>query len=600
MKWQQLFYYLLLLLPLSLEAIIIDQNSSNIDLLKDHSSIYITPDHQLSLKEIEQKRFIPNHHAIRSIGFAPHHSLWIKFKLTNSTNHQLKKILEYAHPLTQEIYLFDRNQTFVEGSWHISANRLGINPTFEITLNPKEERLFYIKAHSTTSTTIAQLRLWSIQDFIEKENQYRVMSIIFFTILLTLLIYNLFIYFFTKDRAYLYYIIYLLAIVLNEAIYSGLLQRYLLSSSATILLSQYMILASAFLVVSIVLFTREFLQTKRFKKLDKLLQSTLYLVPLISLLSSNNLLFDINITLLFFPIGGLIIFVAIYALLHGVKEAKFYLMGWSIVIMALLLTNLQTLGIVQINESVKYLNSFAYLLEIFLFSIALAHRIKILNEQLYLLQHQEQKRLQKLVESKTQKLKASLQKEEILYRELNHRVKNNFQMILSLIKLQILQSSTPTLKSALISIQDRINAIAHLYEILNIDKNHPVETKTYFRNIIQDIQQGFTQEVQIIYNIQQNIDLERLLYCGLILNELVTNSFKYAFKTKGVITISLYQKNTTIYFEIEDNGKGYSPSRHDPNSLGLLIVQTLVEKQLFATLQIDTKNGVKNIISWDL
>jgi len=598
MKVKLFLILFLLFSTFKIFAIDIDNQTSNIEILPQ-SYIYIDKTNKLSKKEIENKIFISNYKSIISLGFSPNSALWIKFKLKNRTNQYITKIIEYSNPLTEHIEFFDGNNRKIDGTWHIASSRTTIHPIFLVTLKPKEERIFYLKAHSTISTIIAQLVLWNQNDFIQKDTKQKILIIIFFTIMFTLLLYNFFIYFFTKDRAYLYYILYLVAIIINESTYTGVAQLYILPNEWTIFVTKYIMILTAFLIIMIILFTREFLHTYRFKRLDMFLKIYLYIVPILSILSCNNFLFNANIIIFFLPLGGLIIFTGFYALFHGVKEARFYVIGWSLVLSALIITNLQTLGIWEINEFVKYINDFAFIAETFLFSIALAHRIKITNEKLILLQQEEQNRLEKLVALKTKELKKSLAKEELLHKELNHRVKNNFQMILSLIKLQILNLSNSNLKEELITIQNRINSIAKLYEILQIDTHKPQKTKEYFSSIIHNIEQNFDYEVQIIYHIDIELSTDKLIYCGLILNELVTNSFKYAFNNSGVIEVSLYQKDKSIYFIIKDNGKGYK-SNSNCNSLGLLIVQTLVDKQLLGTIKTNTVDGVENIISWKI
>ena len=89
---------------------------------------------------------------------------------------------------------------------------------------------------------------------------------------------------------------------------------------------------------------------------------------------------------------------------------------------------------------------------------------------------------------------------------------------------------------------------------------------------------------------------DQLLYLGLILNELATNAFKHAFKDKGKLTISLYKKDQMIYMIVEDNGVGFEDKITD--SLGITIVKTLVEKQLFGTLDAVSNGGTKITLCW--
>ncbi|SFV71339.1 Sensory transduction histidine kinase [hydrothermal vent metagenome] len=592
-----LIYFYLLSIPLY--ALDITEHNSSVELLP-FSQFYIDKSNKLSVEEIKKREFSNIKKEIFSFGFHPNQALWVKFKLRNQTDKPLRKIIEYANPLTEDVIFFDKTEQIVEGSWHISNSRESINPAFTIKLNPYEERTFYIKAHSTISTVIIQLRLWNSKDFNHYTTKHLMFIVLFFAIMGTLLIYNLFIYLFTNDKAYLYYLFYLIAIILNELTYSGVAQYYFLSPELSKIVTEYIMLLIAFMIVTIVLFTREFLNTKHFPLFDSLLKSTLYGVPILSLLSCNNFLFTSNIIIVFLPIGALILFIAFYLLYHGVKEAQFYVFGWSLVVVALLITNLQTLGIMDINHIVKYINDFAFTAEAFLFSIALAHRIKINNNKIIEMQQSEQQRLQTLVTQKTHDLQISLNKELLLHKELNHRVKNNFQMILSLIKLQTLKSDNESLKKLLSTIENRIYSISYLYSLLQI-QNREIDTKTYFQSIISHIQYGFEKEVKIVYNINYNLPIDELVYCGLILNELVTNSFKYAFDSRGgELIVSLEIFDNSINFTIQDNGSKPISSSKSSNTLGLLIIQTLVEEHLGGEFKFTYNRGVKNIIRWKI
>ena len=219
----------------------------------------------------------------------------------------------------------------------------------------------------------------------------------------------------------------------------------------------------------------EFLHTKRFPKIHLSFKIYLYLLPFIVLLSFDNFLFNLNIMIIFFPLAFLLLFTGIYTLYHGVRQARYYLAGWSLLIVSLLLSVYESMGGDTSFITFAYMNEVAFALEAFIFSIALAYRINILSEQkiasdkkLIEFQKEEQELLESLVNIKTKDLRNSLDEKEILYKELNHRVKNNLQMILSLVKLQINQTYIQNTKDELNITKDRINSIANLYEILHL------------------------------------------------------------------------------------------------------------------------------------
>ena len=539
-----------------------------------------------------------------ALGIDTGKALWIKFQLKNISDKSIDKILEFPNFRMEEITLYHNGQVFQEGIHHIAKGRESITPTFMITLDPSEEKIFYIRAYSKVDTLTAQLVLWRVDDYKEYDYRQKGFFIVFFTILFTLLIYNFMLLIFTKDSAYRAYIIYLVSVITFEAIYSGLAQIYLFSQELTIIVSKGALIYLAFLVLSIILFTIEFLHTHKFKRNHTLLVSYFYIFPVVAILGYDNFIFNLNVLIVLIPIGFITVGFAFYVLFKGERQARFYVLGWSFVIFSLLFGVLKAVGIYDITVYITYPTEIAFAFEALLFSIALAYRIRlnseekdIANQTLIDFQKEEQIRLENIVNEKTKDLTISLKEKDILYRELNHRVKNNIQIILSLVKLQISKTKIANVKDELITTKNRINSISQLYETLNLENiGLNIDTREYFQNIVETIKDYFSKDIVIDYNINSTLEINRLIYCGLILNELVTNSCKYASKDKIIITITLTRKDNIIYFIIEDNGIGFESK--GSNSLGLEIVKTLVENQLQGTLDIESKNGTKITISW--
>ncbi|MGB3962058.1 MAG: 7TM diverse intracellular signaling domain-containing protein, partial [Sulfurimonas sp.] len=558
----------------------------------------------LSKDEALKQDFLPNKEETLGFGFVPNKALWIRFRLKNNSQQQLHKILEYANATTEDVFFHEDNTVQLDGMWHITSTRHTLRPTFHIVLGPNEEKTFYIKSHSKISTLIAKLTLWEKDAFVAYENERKIYLFIFFAIICVLLLYNFMIYIFTRDKAYLYYILYLASVLFFQANYLGVAQLYLLSNAFAILITKASMIYISFLILTIVLFTREFLGTKRFKKLDFILKFYLFVTPFVAVLSYDNFLFDMNIIIFFIPLGVVVIFIALYTLYKGVKQARFYVLGWSFVVLSLIFINLRTIGLFDITHYFAYMNELVFILEALLFSIALAHRINILaqekieaDDKLIAFQQEEQKRLETLVQQKTQALSSSLEEKELLYKELNHRVKNNLQMVLSLIKLQINKTELPQAKEELGITKNRINSIAKLYEILYLKKNlNHISTLDYFKTIVHPIEENFDKNVAIEYKIKQEIQQQDLIYCGLILNELVTNAFKYAFIKDGVIMITTDKKDEKFVMQVQDNGVGMGTNAVD--SLGMSIVDTLTKKQLGGELVVENNGGTDITIKW--
>jgi two-component sensor histidine kinase len=407
-------------------------------------------------------------------------------------------------------------------------------------------------------------------------------------------------YLFTKQKAYLYYVFYMFSLIFFQSYYLGVSQLYIFSHAMSVIVAKASLIYISVFILSILLFTREFLNIKRFKKIDAIFRFYFYTTPFVALLGYNNFCYNLNAIAFFIPLGLVVIFTGFYALFHGVKEAKFYVIGWSFVAISLLFTNLKTLGFFDIDIYFAYINELAFTLEAFLFSIALAHKIKILTQEKKESDRKLNEELNALVEERTRDLNIALASQELLYKELNHRVKNNLQMVASLIKLQMSSSHSTETKNALQTTYNRIHSIAELYEILNVQKLHASkDVEEYFRTIVNNIKNNFTKEVSVAYEIECSVALEKVVYLGLILNELVTNSFKHAFHEAGFMKIRFVDEGGSYLFSVQDSGEAREEDFQKNGSLGLMIVKTLVEKQLFATMHIDVTKGTKISIEWN-
>ncbi|MGB5965877.1 MAG: 7TM diverse intracellular signaling domain-containing protein [Sulfurimonadaceae bacterium] len=589
----------------SLYALNVDENTSDINILK-HSEIFVDETNSLTIDDVVHQAFVQNSEASLSYGFDVSQSVWVKFTLQNSTDHRLEKTLEYATTLVGDIYVYDGENVQAGGRFHIGKDRNTLTPSFHIFLEPYEKKTIYVKAYSKLTALIVKLTLWDRDSFIENDNTRKIVVFSFFAAMLILFIYNFMLWIFTRQKVYFYYILYLFGVMFFQANYVGLLQLYLFSNDITILVEKASSIHISFLILSIVFFTQEFLETKQFKKIDKVFKFYIYTTPFVALLGYDNFAYDLDMIIYFVPLAFFVIFVSFYALYKGVKQARFYVIGWSIVIFSLLVVNFKTIGLIDITVYFAYISEIAFVLEALLFSIALAHKIKILSDEkeesknaLIEFQQKEQARLIELVKEKTKDLTASIQEKDILYKELNHRVKNNLQMIVSLIRLQITNSDSLVTTEALNVTKNRVYSISNLYEVLYLQgENLQLDTLEYFKNIVSSIQTGCIREIDVVYDVRCSLNTDQLIYCGLIVNELVTNAYKYAFKDEqGTITISLIKKEGKYELVVNDNGVGFK--QDNQSSLGLTIVGALVEKQLLGEIQITSDAGVKIIVTWN-
>jgi len=202
-------------------------------------------------------------------------------------------------------------------------------------------------------------------------------------------------------------------------------------------------------------------------------------------------------------------------------------------------------------------------------------------------------------------VRRSLEEKNVLLKEIHHRVKNNMQLISSMLHLQAGYKKDDRMISIFRDIESRIRSMALIHEKLYQSKDYAhIELGEYIRDLALSLYNTYQADMNLIKlstDIDvQHFDIDTAIPCGLILNELISNAIKHAFPEgrKGIITVSL--RNTDdedIRLTVEDNGIGISEEsflRRD-QSLGMVLVETLV-KQLNGTLSFNTEGGTEFII----
>lgn len=203
-------------------------------------------------------------------------------------------------------------------------------------------------------------------------------------------------------------------------------------------------------------------------------------------------------------------------------------------------------------------------------------------------------------------IKASLKEKEILLKEIHHRVKNNLQIIYSLLDLQedyVKENSTAV--NVLNESQNRILAMSLIHETLYQSKDLSlINFSEYIKNLISNLfySYGSKSNITQIINVEQiYLNIETSVPLGLIITELVSNSLKYAFPEdkSGKISVKLINKDGEFELTIEDNGIGIPEeiSFNTESTLGLRLVNTLVN-QLDGTIELNRTNGTQFTITF--
>ncbi len=234
-------------------------------------------------------------------------------------------------------------------------------------------------------------------------------------------------------------------------------------------------------------------------------------------------------------------------------------------------------------------------LVLILIIIVVSTQLKKTNAQKLLLELKN-----KQIETRNDIINKSLEEKDLLIKEVHHRVKNNLQIISSLLKLQSGKTQNPEILNSLKEAQDRINSMALLHQLLY--RNNEVTRlmfDEYLADLIKQISSSFSttaKNIRVESRLTElELDLDTAIPLGLITNELMSNAYKHAFCEiqGGTITVELSKlfKNTYL-LKISDNGKGL-PADFDINnlhSLGLDIVSILAD-QISAELKIYNDHG---------
>lgn len=174
---------------------------------------------------------------------------------------------------------------------------------------------------------------------------------------------------------------------------------------------------------------------------------------------------------------------------------------------------------------------------------------------------------------------------EILLAEVFHRVKNNMNIVTSLLNLKKNMSDSPEVQTALEDCRGRVYAMALVHHNIFTNNNTiGLNFKDYVNSLVTEITNslGDKEEVEILLETEDvNLELSNAIPCGLILNELITNSFKYgqSENKKLLIHVKLRKNKNTIELEVKDNGPGFSDDAlQKTNTLGIELIKSLSEQ----------------------
>lgn len=192
-----------------------------------------------------------------------------------------------------------------------------------------------------------------------------------------------------------------------------------------------------------------------------------------------------------------------------------------------------------------------------------------------------------------------------LLSEIHHRVKNNLAIISGLIQLQIIEVEDEKTVEQLNKSVNRIKSIALIHEQLYQSKSFSeISLKENIKNQVETLMTMYNSDISVNVDLKLDLDdvqinINQALTCGLLLNEILNNAFKHAFKGRdtGQIQIKLKESGAKVCLTVRDNGVGISNEQESQESLGRTLIETFIQ-QLNAEAEVKTEEGTCYIIEF--
>jgi two-component sensor histidine kinase len=311
------------------------------------------------------------------------------------------------------------------------------------------------------------------------------------------------------------------------------------------------------------------------------------------------------------------IILGISVILKGFKPAWFFIIAWFILMLSVFHFALSHIGFISYLPITDHILKIGAVIEILLLSLGLANRINVLkyetevsqaktleliNEKKSIIENQNIQ-LENMVSIRTKKLELRNQiiskknkEKSIMMREIHHRVKNNLQMISSMVRIQSRYVENKKNQYPLKEVERRIQTMALLHEKIYQSENLvEINIKEYIESILIDLLTIYDTNNSTTYDLditEFKYETETVLFLGLLINELLTNALKHALKEEnnGKISVLLKNINTNTHqLVISNSGKKIIiDDFYNSKSLGNHLIKNFV-KQLNGTLEIENK-----------
>jgi two-component sensor histidine kinase len=578
------------------------------------------------LMEDTQKMFRPLNG--RSAGFGLTKSdFWIKLSLENPQKYPIKRLLKFNYPLLDSVtfYRMTPDGTY---SRKISGDTVAIelhekkdeNIIFHLTMEAKTKETLYFHIRSMSSMDL-QLYLMNDEYYYTSRIAKTALLGIFYGGAAIMILYNFFLFLSIRERSYFYYVVFQIANLLALLALSGVAFRYIWPDHPDInnTIIPFLIVLAHVLAI---MFTRTFLDTKALlPKQDKALQIILAFSLIILILTTvldyyYGIILSVFVLFIATPSMVSVGLIAYYR--YNVRASKFYLIAWILLFIGTMLTGMKNIGLLPINFFTTWGTHIGVFFELLLLSFGLADRINVVRIQKDRFQEEAAQKAKILtnvlrkskeelgqeVKERTeelflanQELHKSVSIKEALLKEVHHRVKNNLQVIISMMWLQRRRTQNEAVHTLIDDSTARLQSMAVIHEMLYQNNDITmVNLEEYLRSLVDLCRRNtLSESVRIDASFQPlEINMDSAVTMGLICNEVLSNVFKHAYRdtdTGNKLFIRCEQRGNRVSLRIKDNGIGFEGFTQNKKCIGIMLVHSLADKLQEAKIVYKKYNG---------
>lgn len=534
------------------------------DNIKEHVigqyiELYVDETAKMSFADVQKQRFVPSTADRPNFGFTSA-IYWARVTIANHSS-QPHWLLQVRYPQMDYIDLYvpleEGYQVLKTGDlrpfdWrHLENNYF----TFPLDL-PQKEQTFYLRFQSESAMNLS-LYLITPNKLTETVGTFNYFQGAFFGIICAMVLYNLFVFISVRDRAYLYYVCFIFCVGLFQISLHGYTAQFLLADSPW-WASRMAMLTVGPAVFFAALFTQSFIQTRIYTPRLHLFLTLIAVATLINSILVLVLSYRVSITIsavLNSICCTAFVYAGVAAFLQGCRQARFYLMAWTVLLVSTVVYALKLLGFIPTNPFIEHIVQFGSVIEAILLSLGLADRINILRDKALAAEQSSNKLKDEFMSTITHELLTPV---------------NGIRLSLDLLKPKLTAEEDKQLhRTAIDSTAQLLNLIESIFTFLESRrgtlslKPHPVLLKPVFQSVFRYFEKLSINNLKLDFEWDDNLP-ESVLADDKKLTLIVAQLMKNAclFTTQGSVTLAVKAISENQYrVSITDTGTGIAEQK---------------------------------------